>query len=219
MTSAPQPRRRYDASRRQAQAARTQVEILRVAHDLFVANGYAATTLAAIAASADVSVPTLYAGFETKSQLLRRVIETAFAGDTENIPVADRPTAKWVHDALDARELLSRYAVMCGELAFRAGAVYGVLVAAADAEPDLAELVATFEQQRLVAARSICAAVRSRGGLARGVTPAHARDVIWIANSPELYHVGGQAGMEPRPLRRLRSHDVAPSGRLPVLVA
>ncbi len=182
-----QPRRRYDRSRRQAQAAATEREIVRVAHEQFVAGGYHATTVVAIAAAAGVSVPTVYARFPTKADLLRRAIEVAFAGDDAPVAVADRPTAQWVADTDDPVELLDRYAQMCGELASRAGRIYGVLLAAADAEPVLADLLDTFEAQRLKAARQIASAVRERGGLAPGTSLDHARDVVWMANSPELY--------------------------------
>jgi AcrR family transcriptional regulator len=187
MSQEAQPRRRYDRSRRQAQAEATQREIVRVAHDQFVANGYGATTVVAIAAAAGVSVPTVYAGFPTKADLLRRAIEVAFAGDDASVAVADRPTAQWVADADDPVELVGRYAEMCGELASRAGRIYGVLAAAADADPTLAELLDTFEGQRLKAARQIAMAVRDRGGLPAGTSLEQARDVIWIANSPELF--------------------------------
>jgi AcrR family transcriptional regulator len=189
MSGEAQPRRRYDRSRRQAQAEATQREIVQVAHDHFVAGGYRATTVVAIAAAAGVSVPTVYAGFPTKADLLRRAIEIAFAGDGAPVPVAGRPTAQWVADADDPVELLGRYAQMCGELASRAGRIYGVLVAAADGEPVLAELLDTFEAQRLKAARQIALAVRERGGLAPGTSLDHARDVVWIANSPDLFNL------------------------------
>ena len=122
--------------------------------------GFAATTIAAIAEAADVSVPTVYAGFTSKAELLRRAIEVAFAGDDEPVVVADRPTSSWVHEADTAEELgRAIYAVMMGELASRAGQIYGVLVAAADAEPELAELLRTFEAQRLRAATLIAEAI------------------------------------------------------------
>ena len=193
MSSEHQPRA-YDGSRRQAQAQATQREILRAAHDLFVAHGYGTTTVAAIAAHAGVSVPTVYAGFPAKADLLRRAIETAFAGDDAPIAVADRPTAQWTVATQDPRELLRRYAVMCGEVASRAGRIYRVLVAAADGEPVLADLLETFEAQRLGAARLIATAVQGRGGLREGPTLDHARDIVWISNSPELYSLALKRG-------------------------
>jgi hypothetical protein len=80
-----------------------------------------------------------------------------------------------------------RYAVMMGELTSRAGQIYGVLVAAADAEPELADLLRTFEAQRLRAATQVAEAVTARGGLPPGRTVAEARDIIWLCNAPEVY--------------------------------
>ncbi len=96
---------------------------------------------------------------------------------------ADSP----VLEAESAVELLSRYAVMMGELAERAAAIYMVLVAAADVDPELADLLAEFEKQRLKASTMIAEAVRDRGGLPFGRSLAEARDTIWVCNAPELY--------------------------------
>jgi AcrR family transcriptional regulator len=181
------PRRRYDASRRQAQAEEGRRRVLAAAHRLFVENGFAATTIAAIAKAADVSVPTVYAGFSSKADILRRAIEVAMAGDDEPLTVAERPTARWVMAAETAAELLNRYAEMAGELAGRAGQIYGVLAAAADAEPELAELRRTFEAQRLVAATRMVEAIQERGGLLAGRSAEEARDVIWLSIAFEVY--------------------------------
>jgi AcrR family transcriptional regulator len=145
-------------------------------------------------AAGGVSVPTLYSRFPTKADLLRRAIEVALAGDDDPVPVADRPTAQWVQAATDPREMLRRYAVMCGEVAPRAGPIYAVLLVAADTDPGLGELLATFEAQRLTAATRIAEAVEARGGLAEGADLADARDKIWIANAPELYLLAVKRG-------------------------
>jgi AcrR family transcriptional regulator len=184
----PQPgSRRYDSSRRVARAQETKRRIVAAAHDLFVAQGFGATTIAAIAEAADVSAPTVYAGFPTKAALLRRAIEVALAGDDEAIVVADRPTAQWVYAADTATELLRRYATMMGEVASRSGPIFAVLAKAADADPELAQLLDEFEQQRLRAATGIARAVQDRGGLPAGRSLAEARDLVWLCNAPEVY--------------------------------
>jgi AcrR family transcriptional regulator len=188
MDKATQPHKRnYDASRRQATAVETRRRVVSAAHDLFVQHGFTATTMVAIATAANVSTPTVYANFASKAALLQRAIEVAFAGDDEPVAVADRPTAKWVYEAATAEEMLSRYAVMAGELSLRAGPIYSVLVGAADAEPELAALVKTFEAQRLRAATQIAQGVRDRGGLPSGRTVDEARDIIWLCIAPEVY--------------------------------
>jgi AcrR family transcriptional regulator len=179
--------RRYDSSRRQARAAENRRRIVRAAHELFVSRGFSATTVAAIADAADVSVPTVYDGFGSKAELLKQAIDVAFAGDDEAIPVADRPTAAWVNEAETAEELLRRFAVMMGELGERSAPIYDVLIRAADTEPGLAELLGSFEDQRLTAATRIASAVRDRDGLPPGRSVDAARDVIWLYMAPEIY--------------------------------
>ena len=182
-----QRRRPYDSSGRRARAAETRRQIVDAAHQLFVAKGFAGTTVAAVAKDAAVSAPTVYAAFNSKAELLRAAIDLALAGDQDPVAVADRPLARWVYDANSAVELLGRYAVMMGELAERAAPIYMVLVAAADVEPELADLLSDFEKQRLKASTMIAEAVRDRGGLPEGRSLAEARDTIWVCNSPELY--------------------------------
>jgi AcrR family transcriptional regulator len=166
---------------------RTRSQIVEVAHRLFVARGFAGTTIASVAREAGVSEPTVYSAFTSKAELLRSAIDVALAGDEEPTPVANRPLAHWVHEADSATELLTRYAVMMGELAERAAAIYMVLVAAADVEPGLAELLADFEKQRMKASTIVAEGVRRRGGLPEGRSLADARDTIWVCNAPELY--------------------------------
>ena len=188
MNNPKQPlKRAYDASRRQATALDTRRLIVSAAHDMFVQHGFAATTIVAIAKAANVSTPTVYANFASKAALLQRAIEVAFAGDDEPVAVIDRPTAKWVYEATTVEELLSRYAAMAGELSSRAGRIYSVLVGAADAEPELAALLKTFEAQRLRAATMIAQGIRDRGGLPPGRTVEEARDIIWLCIAPEVY--------------------------------
>lgn len=65
--------------------------ILEAALSLFGSNGWAATTLTAVAEEAGVSVDAVYSGFGTKSSLLMEVVEIALVGDDEAAPMADRP--------------------------------------------------------------------------------------------------------------------------------
>jgi AcrR family transcriptional regulator len=187
MTAGQPGRRSYDSSGRRARAEESRRRIVASAHDLFVTRGFAATTVAEIAAKAGVSQPTVFNACGSKAALLKQCIDVALAGDGEEVTVADRPLAQWVRETDDAHELLGRYAVMMGVLARRAAPIYDVLVRAADAEAGLADLLADFERQRLRAAGMVADAVSARGGLAPGLSAAEARDVVWVLNAPELY--------------------------------
>ena len=81
MTEPVKPKRRYDSPRRREQAAATRREILDAAQRLFEQQGYAATTMAAIAAEAGVALKTVYVAFETKSGVLRALWHLLLRGD------------------------------------------------------------------------------------------------------------------------------------------
>src|SRR4051812_38483679 len=83
-------KRRYESPRRREQAAATRSEILAAAQRLFAAGGYAATTMAAIAAEADVSVKTVYLAYETKSGVLRALWHLMLRGERDELPVGEQ---------------------------------------------------------------------------------------------------------------------------------
>ena len=183
----PRERRRYDSSGRQARAEGNRLRILEAAHDLFLADGYTPTTIAAIAKRAEVSGPTVYAAFGTKAAILQRAIEVSLAGDDDEVALIDRPVAQWVHEADTAAELLARYAVMMADVAGRAAAIFDVLQRAADTDADLAALVAEFEEQRLQGAQWIAEGVVARTKLPKGRTQDQVRDLVWLCNAPEQW--------------------------------
>jgi hypothetical protein len=86
MSSPVNPRRSYDASGRQAQARESRLAVLRAARRLFLERGYALTTMAAVAASAGVSVETVYKAFGNKAGLVKAVFDSDIVGDDEPVP-------------------------------------------------------------------------------------------------------------------------------------
>src|SRR5690554_2448277 len=90
-TSAARSKRPYNSTRRARQAAQTRADVLAAAMALFAEQGWAGTTLAAIADEAGVSVETIYNGFGSKKALLREAFDVAVVGDAEPIPLAERP--------------------------------------------------------------------------------------------------------------------------------
>src|SRR6516162_3482952 len=91
-------KRPYDSPRRREQAAATRLEILEAAQRLFERDGYAATTMAAIATEARVALKTVYIAFETKSGLLRALWNARLRGGREDVPVAEQ---QWYRDVLE----------------------------------------------------------------------------------------------------------------------
>ena len=70
-------KRRYDSLRREEQARQTRAGIARAARELFVARGWAETTVRAVAEEARVSVPTVYAAYGDKAGLVWAVADSA----------------------------------------------------------------------------------------------------------------------------------------------
>src|SRR4051812_27179367 len=68
------PKRKYDAPRRRASAEDTRERVCSVAQELFLRDGYARTSVRAVAKHAGVSEATIYLAFETKAALLDATI-------------------------------------------------------------------------------------------------------------------------------------------------
>jgi AcrR family transcriptional regulator len=98
--------RTYNSPRRRGQAAATRAQILASAQRLFERDGYAATSMAAVAADAGVSLKTVYVVFETKSGLLRAIWHHVLRGDGDGVPVGDQPWFRRVLDDPDPRTQL-----------------------------------------------------------------------------------------------------------------
>ena len=65
--------------------------VLSAATRLFIERGWAATTLAAVAAEAGTAVETVYSAFGSKSGLLIAAIDVAIVGDDDDTPLVKRP--------------------------------------------------------------------------------------------------------------------------------
>lgn len=90
MADAVNPKRRYDSPRRREQAQTTRRAILQAAERLFAKQGYAATTMAQVASTADVSLKTVYLASDIKSGVLRALWHLQLRGDQDDTPVAQR---------------------------------------------------------------------------------------------------------------------------------
>ena len=128
------PQRRYRSPRREESAAETRRRIREAARELFVANGYGATSVPEVARKAGVATKTVYLAFPTKLELLNEVIGVALVGDFGPAPVRERD---WflVTVAAPPEELIDLFAQHTAELMSRAALVLQVAEAAADVDP------------------------------------------------------------------------------------
>jgi AcrR family transcriptional regulator len=183
--------------RRQRKARATRMALLAAAKRLFVADGYGATTIQAIADEADVAVQTVYAVFGNKRTILAELVDVSIAGDDAEIVVNAREWMRPVWEAPTAAERLRAYAVAVRRIMDGAGDVFAV-VAAAAIDPDVVTLAEATERRRRVGAASVLDSVRKAGNLRPGLTPQRATDVLWLLNSPAVYaHLVRRAGWSP----------------------
>src|SRR5215217_8007446 len=131
--------RSYETSNRARQARETRRRIVDAAARLFVRDGYAATSISAIAEEAHVAVPTVYASLRSKANILRAVIDVTVSGDDEAVAVADRTGWQEMDDDPDTRAKLARFARLHREICDREAAVFAQLEAAAGGDAEATE--------------------------------------------------------------------------------
>jgi AcrR family transcriptional regulator len=181
------PRRRYDNRRREEQALQARRRILAAAYELFLAHGYPGTTIAGVARAAGVSVETVYKSFGSKAALAKKVWDVTLVGDDQPVPLAQRPEFTAMTAEPDPRRMLAGYAAIGRVLLERLGPLQRVILEGAQAgDPELRELLATIDTERLTGATGFVARLAERGALRRGLEPEEARDVLWTLISPEV---------------------------------
>jgi AcrR family transcriptional regulator len=187
MSEAVKGKRTYNSPRREQQAAATRRAILESALRLFERQGYATTTMDAIAADAAVSLKTVYLAFETKARLLRAVWDLALKGDESDAPVAARPWYMEVLEEPDPRRKLRLLARNSCIVKVRIGALLGVIRDAAPSDPDIRELWELIQSDFYVNQRTIVETLDRKDALARGLDISRAADLLWTLNHPDVW--------------------------------
>ena len=186
-TSPVKPTRRYDSVRRREQARQTREAILDTAQRLFLSDGFATTTIAAIAQEARVSVDTIYKSFGGKAGLVRAICEHGLAGD-QTVPAETRSDALQAGEH-DPRAIIRGWGKLTTEIAPRVVPILLLVRTAAGADPEMADLQSELNAQRLERmtrnARNLAAAHYLRENL----TPKRAGEIMWTYSSPELYEL------------------------------
>jgi TetR/AcrR family transcriptional regulator, regulator of autoinduction and epiphytic fitness len=178
-------KRQYDSSLRQEQARETRLRILSAAQELFVANGYARTTLAEIARTAGVAVETLYAAFGTKAALLRQVWFLHFRGDEQDVPLYDRPEMQAILAEPDLATRIRKHATFVAANNRRMAPLLGALHGAAASETTAADMLAEWDARRIDVATKYARAAAATGQLA--VPEDECRDVLFATMDGALW--------------------------------
>jgi len=176
--------RTYNSPRRTEQAAATRRDVLTAARELFVINGYTATTIADIAARARVSSDTIYATVGRKPALLRELVETAISGTEQAIPAEQRDYVTRIAAAESAVAKITIYATAIQQ---RMAPVFLALRDAAATDADCAALWADIARRRATNMRAFAADLRGTGELRSDLTDNEIADIIWSMNAAEYW--------------------------------
>jgi AcrR family transcriptional regulator len=182
-------KRRYDSTRRRAQAEATRRDILDAAQRRFEQHGYAATTMEAIAAEAQVALKTVYVAFETKSGLLRALWNHLLRAGRDEVPVAQQ---QWYRDVLeepDPERQLRLNARNSSQGKLRIAAVLEVIRSAAPIDPDIAALWSRIQTEYRANQHAIVKSLHDKRALPRGLDVERAADILWAINHPNLWQL------------------------------
>ena len=158
--------------------------MLDAAYELFCSDGYRATTMDTIAERAGVAVQTLYFTFHTKDDLFQAVHERTVLGDDE-LPPQMQP---WYVAAVDADDVRDAVRHICRGVLSISGRV-APMIPRSTPSP-------AIRPARCGNAASACAStawsnssprLAKKAPLRKGVTKAHAADVLYLCLSPDLY--------------------------------
>ena len=179
--------RSYDSTNRRRQAQQTRAAIVEAAREIFVTQGYAATTMPEVAAGAGVSVETIYKAFGTKASLVLAIRDRALLGGD---PVPAETRSDRLHEEkADPREVIDGWGRLAAEVAPRVAPVLLLVRDAAAVDTTLAALHQEMERDRLTRMTENAQRLLDGGHLAPGTSLERARDLLFTYSSPELYDV------------------------------
>lgn len=174
-------RRPYHSPARRRQAEQTRTRILAAARELFRSAGYAASTMEAIAAAAQVSAKTVEAAFGSKRGVLAAVVD----------PLASTGPPRDLVDQVRAAEDPQHRIRLVAELTRRAYEAsvpeFELMRGAAAVAPEIVAVAQQVEARRRANQVRLVTYLREKGVLRKDLAPEEAADIVWALTSYDLY--------------------------------
>ena len=189
MAQPAQPKRKYNSTRRQAQAGETRRQIIEAARRLFSERGYAGATIEAIAQEAGVAPETVFAVFGNKRTILASLVDVAVGGDDLPIPLLQRPGPQAVLHEQDAVRQINLFAQDISTILERVAPVFEIIRVAAKTEPDIAVLLNNILQKRLHNLTVFVSHLSAHTHLRAGISDEKAAETVWAITSPDLFNL------------------------------
>jgi AcrR family transcriptional regulator len=180
-------KRRYRSDRRAAAARATRADITAAARRLFVADGYASTSIAAIAREAGVAVQTVYAVFGNKRAVLASLLDVL--DDQAGLDTLGRA----LQDPSAPRQAAAMAAFMT-RLFSRGGDVIAIARGASAGEPALRALAAKGLVRHQRGTTRVATGWHSMGVLQPGLSAVDAAAILGAIASYEVFQQLRDAG-------------------------
>lgn len=181
VTDVVKPRNRRD------RAKATRRRIAEAALHRFSEQGYAATTMDAIARDAGVAVQTVYFTFHTKAEVLIASLE--LAGGEPDSPAVVMERA-WVGRVMEAQTGGRRLALIVehsNDIYARVGPLLPAVSAASSVDPDVGRAWQGLVARRRAGMGRVIDVFAARGELRDGLDPSLALDLVFGINRAETY--------------------------------
>jgi AcrR family transcriptional regulator len=175
--------RTYRSPGRERQAAETRRRILGAAHRLLRNKGFSGMTIGAVAQSAQVSVPTVYAIFKSKAGILTGLLDQSmFGSDYEEV-------VRYAQSATDPESRLRRAAAVARQIRSAQSTAFEVMRGAGVVAPELAKLERERERLRYDREEGVITFLEKSGKLHAGLSHQRARDIFWMLTGNDVYRM------------------------------
>ncbi|PZG12785.1 TetR/AcrR family transcriptional regulator [Nonomuraea aridisoli] len=181
MDTVKRPDKRAERSRR------TREKVIQAARELFITQGYGATSLQEVADRAGVAVQTVYFVFGNKRTLFKDVVDTSIAGDTEPVATMEREWFRAACAAPTAADQLRAHVRGTCQALGRVAPIMPVIAAAAATDPQIAAQWPDGPDPRYTVQHAAAQALAGKPGVRPGVSVATAADLLFGLLSPQLY--------------------------------
>ncbi|MDP1879316.1 MAG: TetR/AcrR family transcriptional regulator [Parachlamydiaceae bacterium] len=176
-------KRPYRSTARNTQATHTRERILISAKNLFELNGFEHVTIEKIAQAAEVSIPTVYALFQSKRGVLRALMDEIFPLDqfdalVEKSIQEKSPKLRLSISAKIARQMYDAERTQMD--VFRGAAVLA---------PEFKELEKEKEMRRFDRQKVTIQAMVEEKSLSKILSITKARDILWAFTGRDLYRM------------------------------
>ena len=183
-------RRPYDATKRRERAEEerraTRRRVIAAAQRLFVAKGYADTTMGDIARTAGVALQSLYKAASSKAELLQLVVDAVVAGDDEEVMMSDRPSFTAIAENADPERQVRMMAALIASIQERSAPVQSVFRQAAAVDDTIA---ASLDRELRRRHESFAVIVRMIPEDRLRHPVEESTDTAWAIGSSEVYQL------------------------------